>query len=391
MKILFVVIPEKGHINPMIGVAQHLRDRGHSVGFYAGANIQPQLDKAGLGQQLGPRENPPPASANRGAEFADQIQDAAWLRHWIEDLLLSKSMEALPDLKQTIADFAAEVVVTDPMVYPAAIAAHSAGVPWVAISNSLNPVITDDIESELLSTVAGLSENRTRLFTEHGMPDARFSGCDLLSPLLTIAFTTKEFVGEHSDVELVGPSHPLQVRGDETDFPWQELDGRRKLFVSFGSQIYYQPTLFQKIFTACATLDVQVIAAMHQLLDEPDLIALPSHVLAVRYAPQLELLKKVDGMITHGGANSVMEAMAAGVPLMVAPLCNDQFHQAHFVERCGNGCTIDLATADIATIREACKRLLDAPDIRQATDKVALSYAVDGAATAATLVENSIS
>lgn len=391
MKILFVVIPEKGHINPMIGVAQYLRDRGHTVGFYAGANIQPQLDKAGLGQQLGPRVNRPPASASRGAEFAAHIQDVAWLRHWIEDLLLSQSMEALPDLEKTITDFAADVVVTDPMVYPAAIAAHEGGVPWIAISNSLNPVITDDIESELLSTVAGLSERRTRLFAEHGMPDAQFSGCDLLSPLLTIAFTTAEFVGERSNVELVGPSHPLDARGDETDFPWQELDERRKLFVSFGSQIYYQPEFFHKIFEASATLDVQVIAAMHQLLDEPDLVPLPPHVLAVRYAPQLQLLSKIDVMITHGGANSVMEAMAAGVPVMVAPICNDQFHQAHFVERYGNGCVVDLAHADVTDIRKACQLLLDDPGIRQVTDKVAKSYAVDGAAAAATLIENSFS
>ena len=31
----FVVIPEKGHIHPMLGPAGHLRDRGHEVIFHA--------------------------------------------------------------------------------------------------------------------------------------------------------------------------------------------------------------------------------------------------------------------------------------------------------------------------------------------------------------------
>ncbi len=35
MKILFVIIPEKGHIHPYLGPAAHLRQRGHAVAFYA--------------------------------------------------------------------------------------------------------------------------------------------------------------------------------------------------------------------------------------------------------------------------------------------------------------------------------------------------------------------
>ena len=47
-KILIVTIPEKGHINPLMGVAQHLVARGKRVEFFAQADFSAQLQRAGL-------------------------------------------------------------------------------------------------------------------------------------------------------------------------------------------------------------------------------------------------------------------------------------------------------------------------------------------------------
>ena len=35
MKVLFVIVPEKGHIHPYVGPANHLQQRGHEIAFYA--------------------------------------------------------------------------------------------------------------------------------------------------------------------------------------------------------------------------------------------------------------------------------------------------------------------------------------------------------------------
>jgi len=53
--------------------------------------------------------------------------------------------------------------------------------------------------------------------------------------------------------------------------------------------------------------------------------------------PEQQTLEEVDAMITHGGANSVREAVAAAVPLLVSPVCNDQPIQAYFARRRGVG------------------------------------------------------
>ena len=60
--------------------------------------------------------------------------------------------------------------------------------------------------------------------------------------------------------------------------------------------------------------------------------------------------------LTHGGANSFMEAIAANVPMLLSPMCNDQFHQAHFLTRSQIGIAADLRTMSEGEIRNAIER-----------------------------------
>lgn len=386
-RILFFTIPEKGHVNPMIGPAVWLQRLGHVVRFHAAHEISAQLQAAGL--QALEIETPaaPPPDANRGAFFAEKVRDAAWLREWILRLLVEEAPAQLPALEAAIQSFQPDLIVTDPMIYPAAIAAHRAGIPWVALSNSLNPVLDDRITSDLLETVQALSPARKALFTAYGI-NMEFRGCDMLSPHLTIAFTTHAFIGKSvPGVEMVGPSLPPAQRGDETDFPWKLLaTDRPKIFMSFGSQIYHQPDLFQKVIQATADMHVQLILSVNDLLGTPLLSDLPPHVLACRYAPQLKLLPHVQAFITHGGANSVMEALHFGVPLLISPVCNDQFHQAHFIRQSGVGLELNLESATVAEVRQNLLQLLHDPSLQTHVQRVAESYAVDGARQAADLI-----
>ena len=162
--------------------------------------------------------------------------------------------------------------------------------------------------------------------------------------------------------------------------PWSRLDGRPLVSMSFGSQIFHQPALFRYVIDATAALDVQLVCSVGDL----DLGPLPSHVLTVPYFPQLPILKRSAVFITHGGANSVMEAITLGAPMLVAPLCNDQFHNAAFVARAGIGLTLDLASSPTATVEQALRRLLSDASLRARMKDVSASYrAHDGSARAA--------
>lgn len=375
-RVLFVTLPEKGHVNPMIGPAQALADLGVDVGVYAPADISAQLDAAGL-RFVGPRGIAPHAG-NRGAELSERVRDRAWLRRWIAALLVDAAEAEIEPLRELLRRERPDAVALDPMVYAAAIACELEGIPWAAVSSSLNPALPADLDSELLRTVAALAPARDALFARHGVR-AAFRGCDVLSPHLTIAFATDALVGDVAGVALVGPSSPRRARGDETELPWSWLDGRPLVYASCGSQVFHQPRLFGALVEAVAERDVQLVISAGEL----DLGALPANALARPYVPQLQLLARASVFVTHGGANSVMEAIAAGVPLAVAPLCNDQFHQAHFVVRAGLGCVLDADTVDAATAWRAIAGLLAD---RGANVAARASYARDGAGEAARLI-----
>jgi zeaxanthin glucosyltransferase len=384
---LFCVVPEKGHLNPCIGPAQCLRGHGFEVAFHAFANIGEQLQRAGGFAFLGPKNAPTHANLSRGAAFAANVRDAEWLACWIQGLLLDHVPEQVEALRAVVRQWRPHVVVIDPLLYAAAIAAELEGLPWVAMSNSLNPVLPDNLDSALLHTVRALSPARAQLFAKYGLR-AEFRGCDVLSPHLTIAFATEDFTGTPPPgVKLVGPSLPTGARGDEPPFPLDRLDRQLPLiYMSFGSQIYYQPDLFAKVIEAVRGLPLQLVLSIAELLDAEELPLLHEGVIAVRYAPQLEVLRQADLFISHGGANSVMEALACGVPMLLSPLCNDQFHQAYFIERAQVGRHMDLRTASVTEIREAIQALLRPSSMRDRVAQVAASYRRDGAAQAARLV-----
>ncbi|ALM81615.1 glycosyltransferase [Bordetella sp. N] len=402
-RVLFCVVPEKGHLNPCIGPAQHLRAAGHEVAFYAPADISEQLDAAGGFELLGPRERQERHDISRGASFAANIQDRDWLRNWIRVLLVEQAAVLVDGIRAELEQWQPDVVVIDPLLYAAAIAAELEGLPWVALSNSLNPVLPDELDSELLSTVRWLARDREQLFARYGLK-ARFNGCDVLSPTLTLALTTEALVGAPpAGVQLVGPALPDGMRGDEQPFPWDRLDaGLPLVYMSLGSQLYYQPAVFAKVVEAVRGLPVQLVLSVGELMDSdllPGLLAGAAvapgvvaadpagQVIAVRYTPQLALLRRTAVFINHGGANSVMEALACGVPMLLSPFCNDQFHSAWFVERAEAGIQLDLQTATVRQIADALVTLLAPGPLRTGATRVAASYQQrDGSAEAARLI-----
>ncbi len=388
-RILFLVIPEKGHINPAIGVAQHLQAQGFHVAFHSQGNLEDQLGRAGLRQFPAPRPHSED-SPNRGREFSEQVRDPGWLRDWIKRMLIDGAREAVSPLREVIKTFQPDLIVTDPMIYPAVIAAQLEAIPWVALSNSLNPLLNPTMKSDLLDTVLTLSQDRDDLFSHFGLT-AEFRGCDVISPFLTIAFTTEEFSGVSMEgIAQVGPSLPLHQRGDETELSEWNLEDYSipLIYASFGSQVFYQPDFFLKIIEAVQGKEVRLIAAVHELQDAARFHDLPHNVTICGYAPQLAILQRANLLITHGGANSVMEALATATPVLIQPICNDQFHQSWFVENAGCGSTIDLDALSPEELWKKIQRTIEDPELNTRVLEIAKSYQSDGAGNAAGLISN---
>jgi len=105
-------------------------------------------------------------------------------------------------------------------------------------------------------------------------------------------------------------------------------------------------------------LDCTAIVATGGIPVDPDLAA--SHVHVVDHFPQPLLLQCADLFATHGGYNSVREALRSGVPMAVLPLFGDQMHNAERVTELGLGLRIEEAEAE--EVAKTCARVLEDTD-----------------------------
>lgn len=380
-KITFFVLPEKGHINPYIGPAQALKQLGHSVSFVSVGNVSEQIKKAGLEFDSSLVSKTPPEQPMRGKELVDLVNNKAAMKAWIQSLLLNISTEDVNNQMAWIKSAKPDALVIDPLAYSSVIAAELTQTPWVSMSNSLNPVLEDDVTSDLLETLQEIKAQRENIFRRFNV-NVNFKGCDALSKYLTVAFCTPEFVGTRSsDVQMVGPSLPVQKRGDETSL--KEIENKTIIYASFGSQIYYWPEIFENLISATESENWHLILSVGDLVDT---LPKKDHVSLYKYAPQLEILPKSSLFITHGGANSVMEAIYFQTKLWVSPMCNDQFHQGHYVKKSGIGLVEDIRNLSATDMKVRIKSILNNPDIEKNMQRVARSYQIDGSKKSASLI-----
>lgn len=275
-KVLFVTIPERGHINPMIGVAKFFSREDMDIAFFAQLDVSKQLLQAGIRCECyTPRQNGKPQnnSVAHGAEFAEKLKDKIWMQEWIKTLLIDCVPEQVYGLNEAFDAFEPEIIVSDPMVYATSIVAEIKNVPWVGISNSLNPLTPKDWHSDLVETLDLYEDERLALFSSASrVVDFRIA--DLVSPWLNIVFTSEAYVprylSENDFSFYVGLPFPLDgKRGDETAFPFEKLiKGKKKVYMSLGSMLYYHPILFKTVAEALEGLNVQLILSVGELFYE---------------------------------------------------------------------------------------------------------------------------
>jgi MGT family glycosyltransferase len=114
----------------------------------------------------------------------------------------------------------------------------------------------------------------------------------------------------------------------------------------------------------------------------------PENVLVTAHVPMLELLPKVDAVISHGGMNTVCETLAHGIPLVVAPIKHDQPLVAAQVAAAGAGIQVGFRDVTPAELGKAVRAVLDEPAYRAAAGRIRDSFtAAGGAAEAARRLE----
>jgi UDP:flavonoid glycosyltransferase YjiC (YdhE family) len=88
----------------------------------------------------------------------------------------------------------------------------------------------------------------------------------------------------------------------------------------------------------------------------------------------------------HGGFNSVLDALVAGVPIVAVPIAFEQPATAARLAWTGAGRVVPMRRARTATLAEALRAVLEEPSYRAAARRLAAEMRPDGAREAAALV-----
>ena len=138
---------------------------------------------------------------------------------------------------------------------------------------------------------------------------------------------------------------------------WLLADSRPVVYVSFGSFLSVRGDVLARVAAALRGLDVRAAIATGSTTRN-ELGELPSSWLVRDFLPQVTLLRHAALAVSHGGNNSVTEAMTAAVPLLLLPFSTDQFAGAAAVEAAGFGAALDPNTASVEQLRTAASGLL---------------------------------
>ncbi|MDI7507164.1 glycosyltransferase, partial [Cronobacter dublinensis] len=114
---------------------------------------------------------------------------------------------------------------------------------------------------------------------------------------------------------------------------------RPRVFASLGTLQGHRYGLFRTIARACRDADAELLVAHCGGLNPAQAAQLETWgaTRVTAFTDQPLALSQSHAVITHGGLNTVMDAVASATPLLVVPLAFDQPGVAARVEHCGIG------------------------------------------------------
>jgi UDP:flavonoid glycosyltransferase YjiC (YdhE family) len=382
---LFVFPPFVGHVNPAAGVAAELQQRGHEVAWVAHEDV--------VGPLLGADAAIYPAGdgfLGQVIEHLDQrerVKGVAALQFLWDRVLVPLALDMVDPVRAAVDQFRPDVVVADQQTFAGSIVAAQLGITWAVSACSTAELVAP---LSLVPKVATwMQDQLDGLYAKLGMPELGEGGFDpRFSPRLVIEYSTLALVGEVErdlgPVAFVGPVPPPRRPDDPVPFPWEWLEQHEtNVFVSLGtlSQDIGEPFL-------CRVRDAVAGQPYGVVMVSPDEsptngTSWPGNVVLRSFVPQYDLLPHMQAVLCHGGHNTTVGALALGIPVVCAPIRDDQPVTAAQVVRAGAGRRLKFTRSTPADIADAIDAVLYDPSYRDAAGRIARSFEAAGGAPAA--------
>lgn len=397
----------------MLALGKALKQRGHRVTFFQVQDVASKLLKAGLEVCIIGQASYPTGSLNRLLNALKNSGPYASMHHWHHDRdrLTDIICREVPNL---IRERGIDILIVDQIEPAGATVAEFLGLPFITACNAL----AFNRESDIPPIYTGFDyykawwtrlRNRAmsfcgdRVVAKHTQSLARYRHQWGLPPLplekrlyadsqlLQISQQPAAFDFPRQALpdcfHYVGPLRSPDA--DTSPFPHEKLTGQPLIYASLGTLQVKRYDVFYKIAAACEGLDAQLVLSHGGGMSSAEEQDLPGNPLVVSWAPQLKLLAHASLVITHGGLNTVLDALSFGVPMVAIPIAFEQGAIAARIRWTGAGEVIPIRRLTVPKLRAAVQKVLSTPSY--ATSALRISQSIEragGIEKAAGLIES---
>ncbi len=403
--------PGTGHLNPLTALARRLQQRGHTVIIFGIADVESRVRAAGIDFCLIGQSDYPLGTLQKLDQQLGEMKGLGVLRFTMERVSNTARM-VLRDGVEAVRNANLDALLVDETDMSNNIA-ECLGLPFISLA-LIPPLVNDNRYPPFYFGWSGSQRWWARLRNEIAIRVLTRVARPIFAAVNEYRVAWGLHVGRHPgeglsklaqitqlpralefDIEPLPPhlyyTGPFvdALQRPAVDFPWDRLDGRPLVFASLGTLQNRSLDLFRKIADACAGLNVQLVISLGGGLEPDRLGALSGDPLVVRFAPQLEIVKRASLVITHAGINTVLESLAEGVPLVCIPLGNDQPGVAARVAAHAAGIVVPPRKANVKRLRSAVRAVLEDESYRRAARKIQAAMSeIDGLELAADIVED---
>lgn len=349
MKILFINLPYYGHVLPTIGLVQELIKQGCEVTYLMPFDWEENI-------------------AESGAEFYG-YENHRQLSEQIKN--------AYATAESIVEKF--DFIIYEQFFFLGKHLAEKYNKPVARIFTA--PVTNKELMEEYISSKGPLSIFKhkwiTRAFTKDIAKGISLKTDNWLDeiiynpPKLNLVYTLREYQPYEEEFpeeqyKFLGASI-YERRTEKFDI---EKGKKPIIYISLGTVIKGAVSFFQNCIEAFREEDVEVIISVGKKFNIEKLKDVPLNIHIYKSVPQLEVLNISDVFITHGGMNSISEALVYGVPMVVIPFVSDQPVNARCIEKLGAGKKLDYSSIDSKLLRNTVFSILSNVEIRENMIKI---------------------
>ena len=339
----------------MAALASELVRRGHTATFLHVADVAPRLSRLShnfvpIGAASHPRGWLDAATRNLG-----RVNGPLGIGPVIQDLAGMTAM-LCRELPQALRALSVDMVLADQFEAAGGMVAYHLGLPFISLAAAL-PL---NWEEGIPCPFVGWSPGETRWHRYRNIASA-YAAKTAMRPVGDVieAYAAQWRLGPGRQVghymsgfaqisqlvqgldfprrSLIGCFHycgPLR-RETAPAIPASRSSGRA--FASLGTLQGHRVAMFERIARATQACGIELTIAHGGLLSKDEVARLSRHARVHAFVPQAQVLAETDVAVLHGGLNTVLDALAQGVPVVVLPLAFEQSAIAARVKRAGAG------------------------------------------------------